>query len=170
LDPRIEAGTKLRLRSAVQSDQYRVRARARGLVNIQRHLARFAVDAVEGRKFHELWGDKSGEIDRTRFAEGPGLQAVRGHIQHERVPGMIRGGISKDEACALRIEAQGIDDAGSRELGRREILVGAQIQQIEFVDAGFVADIGQVVSVPRHGQFLDVPGNVAGNDRSFIGE
>ena len=56
------------------------------------------------------------------------------------------------------------------ELGRNQILVCAQIEQVELVDTALVADVGQVMAVARNRQFLDVPGNAAGDHGLLAGE
>ena len=137
-----------------------MRAAGGGFVNIRRHLARLAIHPIEGGKLRKPRQNKFREIHRARFTARPGLQAILGDVQDVSVARLIRGRESECEPFAVRIEAQGANHTRLLQPRRREILVRAQIEQIEFAGARFIADVRQIVSVARNRQRFDVPGDM----------
>ena len=139
-----------------------MRARRLGLVHERRDLPRFAVLPVECRELDQPRGHERPGFEAALLARGPGFDLVARHVEHEGIARLPGAGEAEGEPLALDVEAQRIDDpAGKRR--RYQLLVSAQIEQVELAQARLVDDVREVVAIPRNGERLDVPGNVSGD-------
>ena len=89
----------------------------------------------------------------------------------ERV-GVARQGcclIAEGQALAVGIETQVIDESGCRQTRRRQILTRLEVDHVELAGAALVTAVGEVVSVARNGDFLDISRHMLGNNRLVRG-
>jgi hypothetical protein len=100
----------------------------------------------------------------------PRLDPVRRQVEHVGVARLVRGGQAEGQASAVGVEAQMVNHAGKWQLRRRQVLVRAQILDVESPHAALVADECEVVPVARQGEILDVPAARGGDQRFLAGE
>src|SRR5450631_4866347 len=134
-----------------------------GFVYVHGFLAKAAILAIESGKLGQAGGHEFGRIDGAGLAVRPRLQAIGREVQNVGVARQGGGRETKRQPVALGIELDVVDESGYGQTRRREILVKAQVDYVEFRRPAFIADVCKVVTVARERQFLDVPGNVVGD-------